>query len=214
MFWYLFISRVVRHHPARREVRCRKDIVPRSEAFAPNLRAKSCALRAYLTMIGVGVRSEPVDRDPVEILPIGAACCPNCNPCSRLAMSRRGVEPPRLSHFKISVRPSDFSCIPSLPSKPRHVPPRSPPPCDVHVSAQQLADSCCCIHVIARRARWARRRALARAPANTPRLGGSRRHTSAGMWRAAVILFVFAVAGRCPCLASSRGSPPEGTNSG
>ena len=35
------------------------------------------------------------------------------------------------------------------PSKPRHVPPRSPPPCDVHVSAQQLADSWCCIHLIA-----------------------------------------------------------------
>ena len=35
------------------------------------------------------------------------------------------------------------------PSKPRHVPPRSPPPCDVHVSAQQVADSCCCIQVIA-----------------------------------------------------------------
>ena len=35
------------------------------------------------------------------------------------------------------------------PSKPRHVPPRSPPPCDVHVSAQQLADSCCCMQVIA-----------------------------------------------------------------
>ena len=67
----------------------------------------------------------------------------------RLAISCREFEPTTGNVHKGLPEPIRLLLHSIAPSKPRHVPPRSPPPCGVHVSAQQVADSCCCIHVIA-----------------------------------------------------------------
>ena len=94
------------------------------------------------------------------------------------------------------------------PSKPRHVPPRSPPPCDVHVSAQQLADSWCCIHLIAvSSAMGEETRSRTRAGKHATLGWFSPPHFSRDVARCGHLLFVFAVAGRRPCLASSLRSP-------